>query len=154
MNSSERGQAIIELALTLPLLLMIVLGVFDFGLMFQRFEVVTNAAREGARLAVLSDQYTTAQARQRALDYLSAGGVTGNVRTGDCTTTGSGGDICVYVVKQTNAITGTTPAVNVDEMLVRVEYDHSFTFVGPIMSLFGGSLGTTPLRVVSRMRVE
>jgi hypothetical protein len=39
-------------------------------------------------------------------------------------------------------------------MLVRVEYDHSFTFVGPIISLFGGSLGTTPLRVVSRMRVE
>jgi Flp pilus assembly protein TadG len=153
-GASERGQAIIELALTLPLLLMVVLGVFDFGLMFQRFEVVTNAAREGARLAVLKDQYSTAQARQRALDYPSAGGVTGNVRTGDCTSTGSAGDICVYVTAQTSTITGTSPAVTVDEMLVRVEYDHSFTFVGPIISLFGGSLGTTPLRVVSRMRVE
>ena len=51
----ERGQAIVELALTLPLLLLVVLGIFDFGLMFQRFEVVTNAAREGARVAVLPD---------------------------------------------------------------------------------------------------
>ena len=52
-NRGERGQAIIELALTLPLLLLIVLGIFDFGLMFQKYEVVTNAAREGARVGVL-----------------------------------------------------------------------------------------------------
>src|SRR5438105_3533494 len=56
----EQGQAIIEMALTLPLLLLVVLGMFDFGLLFQRFEVVTNAAREGARLGVLSSQYSTA----------------------------------------------------------------------------------------------
>ncbi len=53
--TGERGQAIVELALTLPLLLLVILGVFDFGLMFQRFEIVTNAAREGARVAVLPD---------------------------------------------------------------------------------------------------
>jgi Flp pilus assembly protein TadG len=154
-SASEQGQAIIELALTLPLLLLVVLGVFDFGLMFQRYEVVTNAAREGARLGVLTDQYTTGQARQRAIDYLNAGGVTGNLRTGDCTTTGAAGDVCVFVSAPSDVtITGTSPAVTVKEVLVRVEYDHSFTFVGPIMNLFGGSLGTTPLRVVSRMRVE
>ena len=66
-RQGERGQAIIELALTLPLLLLVVLGVFDFGLMFQRFEVVTNAAREGARVAVLPD-YTD---RGRRLSYLT-----------------------------------------------------------------------------------
>ncbi len=54
-RKGERGQAIVELALTLPLLLLVLLGIFDFGLMFQRFEVVTNAAREGARVAVLPD---------------------------------------------------------------------------------------------------
>jgi len=151
---SERGQAIIELALTLPLLLLVVLGVFDFGLMFQRYEVVTNAAREGARLAILSGQYTTAQARQRALDYLAAGGVSGTVVGGTCTTTGAGGSICVSVTSNTSTITGTSPAVTVDEMVCIVEYDHQFTFVGPIMRLFGGSLATTPLRAASRMRVE
>ena len=49
-RSTERGQAVIELALTLPLLLLVVFGIIDFGFMFQRYESVTNAAREGARL--------------------------------------------------------------------------------------------------------
>ena len=152
-RASEGGQAIIELALTLPLLLLVVLGVFDFGLMFQRFEVVTNAAREGARLAVLTDQFTPAQARQRALDYLAAGGVSGTVVGGSCTTTGAAGSICVSVVVNKGvAITGTP--VTVDEAVSTVEYDHQFSFVGPIITLFGGSLGTTPLRATSRMRVE
>ena len=43
----ERGAELIEFALVLPLLLLLVLGIVDFGFMFQRLEVVTNAAREG-----------------------------------------------------------------------------------------------------------
>ena len=71
----ERGQAIIELALTLPLLLLVVLGVFDFGLMFQRFEVVTNAAREGARVAVLARLHARTRREAHAKNYLAAGGI-------------------------------------------------------------------------------
>ena len=52
-RSNQRGQAVIELALTLPLLLVVVFGIIDFGFMFQRYESVTNAAREGARLGIL-----------------------------------------------------------------------------------------------------
>src|SRR5438045_8465064 len=48
---SDRGAEIVEFALVLPLLLLLGLGICDFGLMFQRYEVVTNAAREGARAA-------------------------------------------------------------------------------------------------------
>ena len=68
---TERGQAIVELALTLPLLLLVVLGIFDFGLMFQRFEIVTNAAREGARVAVLPDYTDPHQAEVHAENYLA-----------------------------------------------------------------------------------
>ena len=50
--SSERGAELVEFALVLPLLLLLVLGIVDFGFLFQRFEVVTNAAREGARLEI------------------------------------------------------------------------------------------------------
>ena len=37
----------------MPLLLVLIAGIVDFALMFQAYEVVTNAAREGARLRVL-----------------------------------------------------------------------------------------------------
>ncbi len=35
------------------MLLLIGFGILDFGILFQRYEVITNAAREGARVAVL-----------------------------------------------------------------------------------------------------
>jgi Flp pilus assembly protein TadG len=50
---NDRGQALIEVALSLPLLLMISVGMFEFGRAYQTWQVLTNAAREGARLAVL-----------------------------------------------------------------------------------------------------
>jgi Flp pilus assembly protein TadG len=50
---SRRGAELIEFALVLPFLLLIFGGIVDFGLLLHRQQVVTNAAREGARLAVL-----------------------------------------------------------------------------------------------------
>jgi Flp pilus assembly protein TadG len=49
--SGERGTALIETAMTLPLLLLVSVGIFEFGRAFQTWQVLTNAAREGARLA-------------------------------------------------------------------------------------------------------
>jgi Flp pilus assembly protein TadG len=43
----KKGQALVEFALTLPLLLLLVFGVLDFGRAFKTKIVLTNAAREG-----------------------------------------------------------------------------------------------------------
>ena len=51
----DKGAELIEFALVFPLLLLVMFGIMDFGLLFQRYETVTNAAREGARIAVLPD---------------------------------------------------------------------------------------------------
>lgn len=52
----ERGTAAVEFALLMPLLLLLVLGVIDFGRAFNAKLTVTHAAREGARtLAVTAD---------------------------------------------------------------------------------------------------
>ena len=155
-KSGQSGQAIVELALTLPLLLLIVLGVFDFGLMFQRFEVVTNAAREGARVAVLPE-YSPAQAEAHAENYLHSGGIAGTATHGaGCTGAVSAGAVCVSA--QTDSVvlpaSGGSPALTVPLMKVTVTYDHAHVFVGPIIQLFGGSLGTVRLGAVSRMRKE
>jgi len=48
LQGGMKAQALIELALLLPLILLLVLGVMDFGRMFFHKIVLTNAAREGA----------------------------------------------------------------------------------------------------------
>jgi Flp pilus assembly protein TadG len=148
----DGGQAVIELALTLPLLLLVLMGIFDFGFQFQRYEVVTNAAREGARIGVLPE-YGPADAEKRALDYLLAGGISG---AGSTTCPPSSAiRKCVDAVVENVTITGTSPAKTVQQIRVTVMYDYEYTFVGPIMSLFGGSsLGTVRMQAVSTMRLE
>ena len=47
------GQNLVEFALVAVLLLALVLGIVEFGRVWMTFQVVTNAAREGARLAAL-----------------------------------------------------------------------------------------------------
>jgi Flp pilus assembly protein TadG len=145
------------MALTLPLLLAIIFGIFDFGFMFQRYEVVTNAAREAARLGVLRESggYTEAEARQRALDYLAASGVGvgGTLRAAPCTQAELPNSTCVNITWGTADLGGTPPKI-VNEVTVLVQYDHEHVFVGPIMRLFGGTMGTVRLAAVSTMRRE
>ena len=50
---SERGSALVEAAITIPILLLITVGIFEVGRAYQTWQVVTNAAREGARVAIL-----------------------------------------------------------------------------------------------------
>jgi Flp pilus assembly protein TadG len=151
-TSNQRGQAVIELALTLPLLLVVVFGIIDFGFMFQRYEAVTNAAREGARLGVLAD-YTATEAQNRALDYLVASGLNGPIRA--CGTgTVVRNSRCAQMTTSTVPVVGSTPAKTVDQVIVIVEYDHQYQFVGPILGLFGSNLSSIRLRSASSMRRE
>jgi len=49
MHRKQSAQAIVELALLLPVLILIALGMLDLGRVFYFQEAATNAAREGAR---------------------------------------------------------------------------------------------------------
>jgi hypothetical protein len=69
---SERGAALLEAAVTIPILLLIAVGIFEFGRAYQTWQILTNAAREGARLAVLPDP-TPGVVEQRVKDYMQAG---------------------------------------------------------------------------------
>ena len=50
---SKKGQTMVETALILPIVIMLLMGIFDFGFMFNQDLVILNAAREGARTAAL-----------------------------------------------------------------------------------------------------
>lgn len=80
---SEAGTALVETAITLPLLLLVAVGIFEFGRAYQTWLVLTNAAREGARLAVLPyqaadapEQIVRTYMENGALPYYSVAGVT------------------------------------------------------------------------------
>ncbi len=70
---SQKGTALIETALTLPLLLLVSVGIFEFGRAYQTWEVLTNAAREGARIAVLPTTTSSAAVISRVQQYMQDG---------------------------------------------------------------------------------
>jgi hypothetical protein len=137
---SERGAELIELALVLPILLLVFAGIVDFALMFQRFLTVSNAAREGARIAVLPG-YQLADVQNRVTEYVRQG-------IGDATATPG-----VLRTPVTIDPPGPTPAF--PAMRVRVTLTHTYLFLGPVSGFFGGgSFSQITLAASSTMRVE
>jgi Flp pilus assembly protein TadG len=49
-----RGQSLVEFALVFPLLILMLLGLFDFGRAIYAYNTVSNAAREAARVAIVN----------------------------------------------------------------------------------------------------
>lgn len=63
-HSADRGAAAVEFALVLPILLLVVFGIIDFGRAYNAQIILTSAARESARVWSLGG--TQAQATARA----------------------------------------------------------------------------------------
>ena len=136
----DSGAELIELAIVLPMLLLVFAAIVDFGFLFQRYEVLTNAAREGARLGVL-DGYVEADVDARVASYLTASGLD---VTGDPTT----------VTYSTEELTPGGKTINV--ITVTVEYPATFSTITPIAAMVTGGSGfsTLTLRASSTMRTE
>lgn len=131
------GAELVEFALLLPVLLLILVGIIDFAFFYQRYEIITNAAREGARVGVLAG-YTTTDAQDRALDYLDAAGLADARRTAVATPT-----------------TLTLPnGTQISAIQVAVTYPYDFLLVAPISALFGGNFGSRTLVASATMRTE
>lgn len=63
---NNRGQAMVEFALLLPVLLLILCGIIEYGRVFNETLVVTAAAREGARAAAVGNDGSAAAANYAA----------------------------------------------------------------------------------------
>ena len=126
---SERGAAILETAITLPLLLLVAAGIFEFGRAYQTWEVVTNAAREGARVAVLPNP-AAGSVETRVRDYLTNGQITD---PGTAT-----------VVVDRNTVISMGGGTTASASKVTVSYPFSFMVLQPVARLVvsGSTLGT------------
>ena len=127
---NQRGAALIETAITLPLVLLVSVSIFEFGRAYQTWQVLTNAAREGARVAVL-EGYTDADVSGIVSNYLTGGKLT-NAAAAKIT-----------VVR--NEPFGTKTASR-----ITVSYPFNFMVLGPVARLVrGGSKVGTALTMQS-----
>lgn len=130
----SHGQSLVEFAVVLPVFLLILCGILDFGFaLYSRMSVI-NAAREGARAASVAPDHTTidSTATARAVAAASSSGltVTNPDVTVTCVATASPGS-CDFA-SQTGAIAG-------DSLRVTVSYAYRSFF--PF--LFGASFNLT-----------
>jgi Flp pilus assembly protein TadG len=111
----QRGAALLETAITLPIILLVSVAIFEFGRAYQTWQVLTNAAREGARVAVLPD-YTDTDVTTTVRNYLNGGRLP------------NAAGAAINVVR--NVPFGTTTASR-----VTVNYPFQFMVLGPVARL-------------------
>ena len=128
-----RGQAVVELALVLPVLLLLVVGIFEFAQAWRSHQVITNAAREGARAAAV-DNPAIGRDSVEAVVRNALAGSSLDPQTARIQLQGVNGD-------------WGTP------VRVEIRYPYSFTFLRPFMDWTGGGESIT-LSTAAVMRNE
>lgn len=109
-TDGEKGQNLVEFAMVVPIFLILVFAIVDFGMGFHAWITVTNAAREGARVGAVGADQATIEAR-----------VTDTAASLD------GADLLITV---TNAQGAPGESISVD-----VQYDYQL--ITPLSSLLG-----------------
>lgn len=131
---SSRGQSLVEFSLILPVFLVIVFAIIDFGMAFNAYLTVTNSAREGAR--VLATGATCSQVTTQSQNVASQLKPAISVTINPSSCTGNPGD----------------------QMQVTVSYQYSYiTPLGSFVGLLGGQGWTSKsvtLSSTSTMRHE
>lgn len=133
----DSGQSLAEFAIVLPILLALLVGIFEFGVAWNRKQVLTNAAREGARLAVLPSTFSSDDVDDVVDNYLTSAGI-------DPTSVARN-----YVGICSNCTGGT--------VTIQLQMTHTMPFVSAVAGLLDGGSGTpgsVTLTSVVNMRHE
>jgi Flp pilus assembly protein TadG len=138
-RNGQRGAAIIETALTLPILILLSVAIFEFGRAYQTWQLLTNAAREGARIAVLPNQAAGA-AEARVRQSLQNGGLAYGATVG----------VSVTAVQLNIGAAGTASGSR-----VQVNYPFTFMVLQPVARLIvSGSMSGAPITLSARAEMR
>jgi Flp pilus assembly protein TadG len=136
---NQRGAALIETAITIPMILLVSVAIFEFGRAYQTWQVLTNAAREGARVSILSDA-TDDQVTSAVRNYMTSGRLTGAATA------------AVVVERGVAFGPGTTAS------RITINYPFNFMVLNPVARLVQASSnlgqGTLTMSAVALMRNE
>lgn len=140
----SRGQALVEFAFVLPLFILIVVGIFDFGRAVFAYNEVSNAAREANRVAIVDQTVNTIKdkAIQRGVSLgLDASDIDVNFVNSDESLTGTP---C-----RVDATTYVAPVPTGCLATVKVTYEYS-----AITPIIGNLVGPITISSISKMQVE
>jgi Flp pilus assembly protein TadG len=129
----QKGVAAIEFAIVLPLLMMIVFGIIEFGLLMYDKQVITNASREGARIGISDVVVSDAEIEAVVANYVANNLITfGSTPTPPVTT------IDPDEATRTGMDFG-------EDVTVTVTYDYDFLMLPNFVADFAGvqTLATT-----------
>jgi Flp pilus assembly protein TadG len=124
--AEDSGQALVELALALPLLLLILVGIFEFGRAYSIKQSIVNAAREGARTAVVQTTVDSAAILTVINTYLSSNNIAPD-------------SVNIEVTASDGTSKSLGSATAGDAVSVTVSDRYDFILLGPIVALVGGS---------------
>jgi hypothetical protein len=127
-RAGERGQALAEFALVLPLLLLLIAGIVEFARAWNIKQAVTDAAREGIRHVVLADGKTLAEAKTKIEERLALASIeTSSVAFSSpgCPTVSN----CVHV--------------SGEQMSVDVSTQYRMAFIGTLLKWLVGAQNVT-----------
>ena len=139
----RKGQAIVEMALVLPILLMLLFGIVEFGRIFNTYLIVSNASREGARLAALRAVDDSTVIENEVKDFI--------VSTGLCKIGEVDGKVTVTTLEEGVSYLKENRKSG-ERILVEVQYNLNLItpIIGPIIS----ESGNIDIEAYTQMRVE
>ncbi|HEY3308133.1 MAG TPA: TadE/TadG family type IV pilus assembly protein [Desulfuromonadaceae bacterium] len=126
--NNKKGAALVEMAIILPLLLLIVVGIFEFGRAMLIRNTLNNAAREGARRAAVSPPPVNIDAFVRSAIPFNQTGlvITPNPSS---PTPGSGAPVTVTIMLPFHTVTGLIPVL--DGMILSGQATMRYEYVAP-----------------------
>ncbi len=142
---SERGQALLELAFVLPIVVLFILVFVDFGIALDRREVLQHAVREGTRQGVVAAQHPNCAASDTlcAIKNYTVDQSEGLLAVADVTA-------CV-VNTNNDAVNGNTG----DDLRVQASFNYKFTVgSGEILTAFGLGVPTIAMTPSADLRLE
>jgi Flp pilus assembly protein TadG len=145
---SEKGAVAVEFAVIAVLLLTLIFGAIDFGLLFYNKQVITNAAREGARMGIVqripTERVTVADVQNEVLSFCQNNLVTGSSNPADALEA----PLVYYEDKDGNPVAG--PGDTERGGIIGVEVRYTYDFF--VISYLG--IGPKLLKAEVKMTME
>ncbi len=153
----QKGAAMVEFAMVLPLFLVLVFGIIEFSLMLYDQAIITNASREGARSGIaLRNPPLTTTTTPKLVDFVTQ--VVTNYCSTHLVTFASGGANCTATPTPNSTPTCTGPSCSsaATPLTVNVSYTYTYLVFGHLINLIAGGTwsNSTTLHATTVMNFE